>query len=504
MPISMLNPETIPLQPGQWAWLLSLLHAAIAMAVILHCLRHRREPTSALLWIFLALAVPAIGGALYLLFGVNHVPEKAWKRRRRDQELMALRLGRGNEILPLAYLREIHAAEIEPDDPQILAFDKAMAAVVPETPLVAGNAVQMLIDGSEAYPAMLAAIEAATDHIHLQTFIFAADQIGRRFLDLLAAKAQQGVVVRVLYDRFGSTHAVLSGLFRRYRHIPNLHLVGWTQASLLKRQFQVNLRNHRKIMVIDGIHAFAGGLNLHDENVGSATTRAIRDYHFALHGPVVQELQYSFVGDWYFMTEQNPETLLSSRYFPHQGNCGSAMVRLISSGPSKEWDVIHDVLFTALSQAQHEIIVVTPYFAPTLDIVRAMRSAVFRGVRVRLVVPRHNNHFYVGLAGRALYEDLLVAGVRVFERRPPFIHAKAMLIDDTLALVGSANLDVRSLRLHYETNLAVYDSTFRNQLKQVLLEEIACSDEILLDKWRQRPRHQQLLENFCHLLTPIL
>ena len=163
-----------------------------------------------------------------------------------------------------------------------------------------------------------------------------------------------------------------------------------------------------------------------------------------------------------------------------------------------------DVFFAAIVAARRRLLAVTPYLVPTPDIVRAFRSAGLRGVDVRLVVPQKSNHLYAGMAGRALYDELLSAGVRIFERRPPFTHAKALIVDDELAVVGTANLDVRSLRLNYELNLAVYDETFINTLKRIVLDDIALSDEVILAAWRRRPPARRLAENFCSLLTPML
>jgi len=257
--------------------------------------------------------------------------------------------------------------------------------------------------------------------------------------------------------------------------------------------------------VLDGQSAFFGGINLHVENITQSGQPPIRDYHFAVQGPIVQELQYSFLRDWYFMTDEDPESLLQQAYFPHVPAAGSALARVVNSGPTPdEMENIADVLFECLVSARRQLLVVTPYFVPPQDILHAFRAAASRGVDVRLVVPKYNNHFYAGLAGKALYEEMLVAGVRIFERQPPFMHAKALLLDDSLALIGSANLDVRSLRLNYETNLLVFDTDSVNALKRIVLDDIAQSDELSLRDWQTRPVAHRLLENFCHLLMPIL
>ncbi len=491
-----------------WPWLLLEfgLHLTLFLMVSLHCLKTRRESAAALLWIFVAWSFPVIGALLYLVFGINRVPRKAWHKQRADSEFLAERQAREDEALPMAYWRAVHQARAaEPAEAGAREINAIMDRLLPNHPLLGGNRIRPLLDGDEAYPPMLEAIRQARHHIHLQSFIIRNDAIGRKFLNLLARKAREGVTVRVLYDRFGSTGAVLTRLFARYAGIPNLQIRGWTQANMLKRQFQVNLRNHRKLLIVDGREAFCGGINLHRENVTRRGRPPIRDYHAALQGPIVQELQYSFLRDWYFMTDEDPEILLQQAYFPPVPAVGPAQARLINSGPTPdEMENAADVFFECLVSARRQLLVVTPYFVPPQDILHAFRSAAARGVDVRLLVPRFNNHFYAGLAGQALYEEMLAAGVRIFERRPPFMHAKALVMDDKLALVGSANLDVRSLRLNYETNLLVFDADFINALKRIVLADFAQGEELFLAAWQARPVGRRLLENFCHLLMPIL
>ena len=485
--------------------LLTAVHAIAFSLVALYCLRNRREPTSALLWLFVSFTFPVVGPILFAAFGVNRVPIKGWHKQRSDQEFLSERRLREDATMPLAYWRAMReAGAVEPASPFARELNTTMNAMLSDYPLLGGNRIEPLVTGEECFPRMMEAIRSARHHIHLQTFIVGNDGIGRQFLDLLREKAESGVAVRFLYDRFGSTHALIGGLLHRYRRVPNMRLAGWTQANPIKRQFQFNLRNHRKILIVDGQQAFTGGINLAVNNVRQGERRPDRDYHFAMRGPIVQELQYSFLCDWYFTTDEDPQALLTDTHFPALAPAGSALIRVIDGGPTSRVETMTDVIFASVVAARKQLLAVTPYLVPTQDILRAFRSAALRGVDVRLVVPRQNNHVYAGMAGRALYDDLLSAGVRIFERRPPFMHAKALLVDDELALVGTANLDVRSLRLNYETNLAVYDEAFLNMLKRVVLEEIALSDEVELASWRRRPTSQRLMENFCNLLTPIL
>ena len=496
--------NAIPLL-ATWGW---LLHPACAVLVAFQCLQRRREPTSTLFWILLAAFLPVIGAMMFLLFGIYKLPVKGGHKRAADERLRDHRRAAVEDNrVEMAYwqaARNLHPAE--PGDAAGREIHRALSGIVEleEYPLLGGNAILPLIDGDEAYPPMLEAIRQARHHIHLQSFIIHDDDTGRSFFAALAERARAGVTVRILYDRFGCTTAVWRWFFHRYRNVPNLTLVGWTQANPLKRQFVLNLRNHRKLLLVDGAVAFTGGVNLHDENLTRPGAPAIRDFHFQIRGPVVQELQYTFLQDWHFMSGEPPAQFLQPGYFPEQTPAGNALVRVLNGGPSFETEVMSDAFFSAITAARTRLWVITPYFSPLGDLIHALRAAAPRGVDVRLVLPEANNHLYAKLAGRATYEELLASGVRVFERRPPFVHAKAMIVDGSLAIIGTANLDVRSLRLNYETNLAVFDGAFVVVMKDVIEAELAASREILLPAWRNRPFLQQTLENAFNLCTPIL
>ncbi len=286
--------------------------------------------------------------------------------------------------------------------------------------------------------------------------------------------------------------------------MPNLTFAGWTQSNLFRKQMHLNLRNHRKVLVVDGRIAFTGGVNLNAYSRSRGGVPAIQDYHFRLLGPIVQELQYSFLRDWHVMTEEDPVQLLSAQHFRRLPEEGEALVRVVNSGPSSELRVAVDVFFNAVNAARKQVFIITPYFLPSEDLLRALRMAALRGVRVYLVVPEKSNHWYTTWAARAMYEDLLESGVRIFERHPPFIHAKAMTVDDQMAIVGSSNWDIRSLYSNYETSLAVYDSRFVMHLKLLMSEDLHDSREVELAAFKQRPVVHRYLENACGLLSPLL
>lgn len=488
-----------------WFVFSSALHLLAFVGVALHALQRRRNASATILWIFVAWSFPLFGPLLYISFGIDRVPGKGMATKAANQLMQLQRTKRHEESGPfIAWHLDYRTNTSEIENERSRKLNISIDVLNPEHPLLAGNRIDPLLSGDEAYPLMLQAIRAAKHHIHMQSFIFQHDETGQLFIEALKAKAEDGVKVRLMFDTFGSTHAYLGGMFRKYAKVPNLEIHGWTQANPLKRQFQINLRNHRKNLVVDGETAFFGGVNIAAENTTSKDRKAIRDYHFKVEGPLVHELQYSFLRDWFFMTEEPLDSLLNPEHFPEMKSLGNAKARIIDSGPSAPPELVGEAFFNAIVMAQSQILVVTPYFVPTTDLLKALRSAARRGVDVCIVVPEENNHRYAGMASKALYEELLSAGVRIFQRQPPFIHAKAMVIDDSIALVGTANLDIRSLELNYETTVLFEDREAVNGLKLMVAEDISLSTELNLNEWLQRPALQKLGENLCALMTPVL
>ncbi|MEN7972491.1 MAG: cardiolipin synthase [Verrucomicrobiota bacterium] len=488
-----------------WVIFSTAVHLMAFIAVVLHALQRRRNASATILWIFVAWSIPLFGPLLYLAFGVDRVPAKGLEKKAANQLMMAQRNKRHEDAGPfIARHLEYRSKEADIKSPLGQQLNASIDALNPEHPLLEDSDIVPLLCGDQAYPLMLQAIRAAKNHIHMQSFIIHRDETGRKFLKELKIKAKEGVKVRLMFDRFGSTHAYLGGMFHKYRNIPNLEICGWTQANPFKRQFQINLRNHRKNLVVDGHVAFFGGVNIASENITAKGKEAIRDYHFKVEGPLVHELQLSFLRDWYFMTEEPIDQLLNPMHFPEVLSTGTAKARIIDSGPSEPPGLIGETFFNAIVLAQRQILLVTPYFVPTTDILKALHSAARRKVDVCIIVPEKNNHIYAGLASKALYEELLTAGVRIFLRKPPFMHAKAMVVDDTVAVVGTANLDVRSLELNYETTVLFEDEPAVLKLKRMVLEDMALSTELNLNKWLQRPTAQKLGENLCALMAPVL
>ncbi len=481
------------------------LSLIFSLVTTYHILRYKhRESVSAILWIFIAFSFPFVGPILYFLFGINRVQMKGLRLEAARNHLLK---GPGTHA-SRALKRRAENMEQYGRGPFSDAHKRATRAMdrqLRDMPALEGNRINLLRNGDEAYPAMLEAMQEARSSIHLQTYIIRPDRIGKRFMDLLARKAQEGVQVRFLYDRLGSSTAHLSGFFLEYQDVPNLQIQGYALIHPLKRRLQINLRNHRKLLVVDGRAGFFGGINIHDENISAAGKGLkIHDYHFEIKGPSVLELQYSFLQDWYHTAEETPEALLQERFFPQIEPGGEELARVVRSGPGPDFEAIHGAFFTFLVMAQQSIRLLTPYFVPDAPLFTALINAANRGVDVRLIVPEKNNHWYIHYATRSFFAPMLQAGVRIFERHPPFVHAKALLVDNQWAFVGSANFDIRSFRLNFEVNLEARGPFAEQQLRQVLQEELLSSREIELKDFERRKHWEPMLENFCALASPLL
>lgn len=478
--------------------LAGLAHAVIGVTLSLHVLLNKHRPVSAVLWLASLWAFPFVGAFVYLCFGVDQVERGAVARTacRRIQKERGLPPGAdaADALLPETAPPSGRGVEI------LDVTNRGRRSLA----RMGGNRVELLVDGDEFYPALHDAIAAARDSIHLQSFIIARDATGRELVEHLAARARDGVTVRLLYDRFGSTYAHYSTTFRPARRA-GVKVASISHASPLRGRFQVNLRNHRKVAVVDGRVGFTGGINVGDLNLSSrANGEPIRDYHLFVAGPVVSELQLQFVADWTFASGEAPADLVLERYFPAQERAGDALVNVVQGGPYSGGQALTDLLFAAIGAAQSSLRVVTPYFVPNEPILQAIRAAALRGVDTRLVVPQLGNHWYVDYAARSLYTSLLESGVRIFERKPPFSHAKALVVDGSYAVLGSPNLDYRSLHLNFETAVEVAEPAFLDRLNQQIASELAHSVEVSLDAHRARPMARRLIENFCYLFQPLL
>jgi cardiolipin synthase len=457
-----------------------MVHVALAGAVTVHVLRSRRISRSAAAWVGLAWLTPILGTALYLLLGVNRV-------RRRAASLKTLKAPGQRAERPSGLTRDDYLMPLN------LAAER-----ITQRPAIGGNAITMLRSGDEAYPLMIAEIAASRASLALSSYLFRDDGIGRDFIEALTAASRRGVSVCVIVDGFGS------GYFHSeaYRH---LHGNGVPVARFLhsplpwKMPF-LNLRCHKKLLVADGRVAFMGGLNIGAENLTAAKpARVVHDTHFKLEGPIVTQLVRSFADDWYFTTGGE---LSGSAWYPPLSAVGPSTARVATSGPDEDIDKIEFLMLEAIGIARQSVRIMTPYFAPDERLITALCLAALRGVNVELILPRRSNHPFVDGAARATIGPLLDSGCKVWAHLQPFDHSKLMTVDNLWCLVGSANWDIRSLRLNFELDLEVYCPTvaggLNEHMNRLQLESITLQ---MLD---QRSLPKVLRDGVAMLMMPYL
>jgi cardiolipin synthase len=480
----------------QLEFLASVLSAVLTVAAMVvsavHVVMSKRDVRAAIGWVGLIWFAPVLGIALYWIFGINRI-------RRKARILFS-----GQEPLELPAAGQTLVPEALPDrfgnELDHMAHLARLTERVTINPLMRGNRFEPLRDGDEAYPEMLEAIERARCSVGLMTYIFDNDAWGGRFRRALAAAAARGVRVRVLVDDIGARYSFPS-IYRGLKRegVP----VARFMRSLKPWRFRYyNLRNHRKILTVDGSTGFTGGMNIRSGAVLRENhPHALQDLHFRVQGPVVAELQKAFAEDWSFTTG---EVLAGGDWFPELAVRGKAVARGISDGPDEDFDKLRLVLLGALSCAKRSVRIVSPYFLPDQELVSALRVASLKGVEVEVFQPEVNNLRMVGWAAAASREELLSAGCRLQLTGAPFDHSKVMVVDDMWVLLGSANWDPRSLQLNFEFNVEVYDPALAESVNTILDAKRARARTFGLDESRSRSFPVRLRDNLFRLASPYL
>ena len=421
------------------------LHYCISTAITIHILLHKRNVHSAIGWIGLAWLSPFFGAVLYIAFGINRIQRRARILRRSTRTKQSTASQGVLSTDPYANL-------------------KATVGALTGRKLVGANISLPLHNGDDAYPQMLGAINNAKKTIALTSYIFRSDKIGHEFIDALAKAHHRGVEVRALIDGFGSG-MFLATTYRLFRS-KGIPVARFMSPNLpWKIQF-LNLRQHKKLLVVDGVTAFIGGLNIADENARRTRQKLrVRDTHFKISGPVVRQITKDFIDDWQF-TEG--ESLNEELWNPDIQDNSSVESRVIVSGPDQATEQLTLVLLSAIAAARQSIRIATPYFLPNEQLMTALQLAAMRGVDVRIVIPIVSNHRLISWAMHAHVTPLLQAGCRIWQAPLPFDHSKLMIIDNLWCLFGSPNWDTRSLRLNFEMAIEAYDPALAAQLSTII------------------------------------
>jgi cardiolipin synthase len=475
-----------------WPLVTTVLAVLLALWTAGHAVLHRRDARAALLWVGLVALAPFLGAALYWLFGVNRLQRRA--------RILRAGLAHVRRTPDAARITPAALAAVLPPATRHLAGLEALLGRVVRRPLVAGNRIEPLIDGDEAYPAMLDAIDAAERAIAFSTYIFDRDKVGERFAERLGAAVDRGVRVRVLLDDAGTHYSFprITGLLDR-RGVP---------YALFNRRFRflptsvLNLRLHRKTCVVDGRVGFIGGINVREGHLlAERPDHPLHDVHFRVEGPVVAHLTEVFAEDWAFTTG---EALADDPWFPVLGPVGGAYARAVVDGPDEDFERLRYTILGGLALARERVRIVTPYFLPDADILAALSVTALRGVLVDLVIPERNNIRLVEWATRAILWQVLQHGVRVWATPPPFDHTKLMLVDDHWSLFGSGNWDARSLRLNFEVNVASFDGALARRLDAIVEDKVGRARAVTQDEVDGRTLPARLRDGVARLFTPVL
>jgi len=481
-------PFALPTLGTMVAMLLALLLPIIASA---HVVLHKRDSRAAVGWVGLIWLAPVVGSMIYVLFGINRIRRKAIEQR----------------ALPIP----IHTGEFE--RPPRLSGDVSLVGQtahleplarlvdrVAGRPLSPGNAIESLCNGDVAYPAMLDAIDQAQKSIALSTYIFDNDAAGMQFVLALEKAVKRGVEVRVLIDAVGARYSHPSIIRELHRH--GIRVARFGMALIPWRMPYMNLRNHRKLLIIDGSIGFTGGMNIRVGNLlQSNSDHLVQDLHFRIDGPVVMNLMQAFAEDWGFTTR---EMLRGDRWFPHLANAGPIVARGVTDGPDGDFEKARLVFLGALACAQRTVRIVTPYFVPDSGLISAINVAGLRGVLVELVIPETSNLALVQWASTHQLWQVLQRGCRVYLSPPPFDHTKIMLVDGGWSLIGSSNWDARSLRLNWEFVVECYDQDFAAKLNELVDKKVASSKRIRKEDVDARSLPIRLRDGIARLAAPYL
>jgi cardiolipin synthase len=477
---------------GAWGFLVAGVTVAGAIVASGHAILYKRDTRATVLWVGFIWLAPLAGPICYLLLGINRIKRKASLLRRSAPRLnpgdAPGALGAKSALPPVA-VAQAHFARL------VHVVDSVV-----EQSLLPGNRIEPLFNGDEAFPAMLSAIDQAKGSIVLCSYIFDRDAIGKRFVAALAGAVRRGVEVRVLVDDTGARYSFPT-------IVGSLRKAGVPVARFLPtlapfKTFALNMRSHRKLMIVDGRLGFTGGMNIRAGNMPDATgRRRIRDTHFRVEGPVVAHMRSVFADDWLFTTG---ERLDGEIWAPSLVEVGPVWARGIADGPDEALDRLRWAVLGGLACAHERICIFTPYFLPDPGLISALNTAALRGISVEVAMPENNNLRFVQWAATAHFWQVLERGCRLFLVKGEFDHSKVMVVDRQWTFVGSSNWDPRSMRLNFEFDVESYCPDFAGRMTDWFDGRLADAREVTLEAVNGRPLWQQLRDGVARLATPFL
>lgn len=459
--------------------------------------RERRDAPSSWAWLLVLFFIPVLGFVLYLLFGQNlsryHMFQWEDRKKLGIEKLLATQL---EEIRKNTFAFQSETAK---QHKQLIN----MQVINNDAVLTEDNSVDIFTDGNEKFAQLFKDIEEATDHIHLQYYILKNGELGKKLIAALTKKAAQGVKVRVLYDDLGS-RGLRKSFFKELRAAEG-EVEVFFPSKLRWINLRLNYRNHRKLVIIDGKTGYVGGFNVGDEYLGLDPSFGYwRDTHLRIQGTAVHAIQARFILDWNQATEKRT-IAYSQELFPEPViSVGNSSLQIVTSGPDSEWEQIKNGYIKMISTAKKSVCIQTPYFIPDASLLDALKIACLSGIEVQLMIPNKPDHAFVYWATLSYVAELLNSGAKVYIYDNGFIHAKMIVVDNEIASVGTANIDVRSFKLNFEVNAFIYDKNIARKLSEEFQHDVMQSREYTLEAYHQRSKTIRFKESVSRLLSPIL
>lgn len=450
-------------------------------------LLENRNPVRSLSWILVLVLLPVIGILLYLLIGQNYRKRKIFDKINIKHDTK----------LPYEEI-DVETFQTLTDNPNHLNLINLLYTNSDAT-VYTNNKIDVLTDGKSTFSAMFDAMKNAESHIHIEFFIFEDDLISNRLRELLIEKALNGVRVRMIYDYFGSYK-----LSKKYIHSlqeAGVYVKPFLPLRLRLRRNKINFRNHRKLLIVDGKYGFTGGLNFADRYIYGNDLGHWRDTFVRFEGSAVHGLQNLFLTDWYFVDRK---LITSIKYYPKPVQSGNNIVQIVSSGPDSDWENIMQGLVSAITSAQKYIYIHTPYYVPNEIMHNSIIITALSGIDVRLMIPLKSDSWITDTCTYSYLGELLDAGVKVYQYQEGVLHSKAIVIDDCISIIGSANLDERSFNQNFEANAFIYDKETAFELKKQFINDVDSCKVVSCNNWHNRTIFQKLIESIVRLFSPIV
>ena len=467
-------------------YIFTALYVYTAIVVISVILLENRNPVKTLSWIMIMVMLPIVGIIVYILVGQDFRRKKIMTGKILPEKRST------SHILSLDHMDDVGI-------PRHIQKTIRLLDTNCDARLYPGNKINVYTKGYDTFKAIFRDLRNAKEHIHVEFFIIDNDDVGSRFFDILKKKAQQGVRVRVIYDYFGGWR-IPRRVIKDLRSA-GVYIEPFLPMDSLAGFSKVNYRNHRKLIVIDGKIGYTGGLNVAERYRKGTRLGLWRDTFMRTLGPAVHAMQYSFLNDWAFVGQKK---IPDDKYFPaplcYDNNC----IQLVTSGPDAVWQNIMQGIIMAMSNAHDYIYIHTPYYLPPDSVTNALETAAMSGVDVRIIMPERNDSRLVAAASRSYIQGLLNARVRVYFYRNNFLHSKAIVIDDNISIIGSANMDIRSYEQDFEISAFVYDTETAVHLRSSFEEDLLSCRELNANVWKSRRRWQRMKESIARLFSPLL